>query len=778
MVETWIGEKGWERIRGRLPKGYEWGVQLARKRNKKGRAIGGMIMGIRKELKEKGTEIEIDREGLIEGKVRIGNENWSIVGVYAKKEEMEEILQELGLIMEKKEEGRFTIIGGDFNARTGQEGGGIEEEEGAGQRGGGRRSKDKKIDREGRRLINSIEERGWEIFNGNVRGDEEGEFTFTGGRGDTVIDYVIGEGEVREKVESMTVGDRVDSDHHPLEIALRRGKEGDGRRRGKKGNRGIWNEEGAKRFMERIGAMEEKVDDVNKEWEEMEARIKEAIKGVEEEMGGKRGKVGWWDKECREAKKEARRKLRTWRKRRGEGSAYKEKRKEFREMCKRKKEEENQRWERKAEGARREAEVWEIVNKERKKRRGIEEGIEEEKWKEHFMKLLGGVEGKVRMGKEGNREEKEGEEEEEISLEEMRRAVKRLKDGKAMGRDGIPGEVWKRGGKELESWAWKYINRVWKGGGWPENWKEGIIAPIVKKGEGKRAEEYRGVTIMPSLYKVYTAILAERLREETEEKGIVPQNQTGFRRGMGTINNIYVLNYLVNRRLEKKGGKLIVCFVDLKAAFDSVDRGVLIKAMRERGVREGLVRRTEELLSETKSRVRVRDGMGEEFWTGRGVRQGCPLSPLLFNVLLADMEQEMGKVKWGGVVLGGRRVYTLAYADDIVLLAEDEDQMRSMLERMEGYLSRKRLELNVGKTKIMRFRKGGGRDSKRRWRWEGKELGEVKEFRYLGYMFQRNGGQEAQGRERIKKAAAVMGKIWGDREEEIWERLGKKIVAI
>ncbi|XP_071576349.1 uncharacterized protein [Temnothorax nylanderi] len=509
MVETWIGEKGWERIRGRLPKGYEWGVQMAKKKNKKGRAMGGMIMGIRKEIKEKGTEIGRGREGLIEGKVRIGKEKWNIIGVYAKKEEMEEILHELRLIIEKKEEGRFTIIGGDFNARTGQEGGGIEDEEGGDRCRGGRSSKDKKIDREGRMLVNSIEERGWEIFNGKVRGDEEGEFTFTGGRGDTVIDYVIGEGEVREKVEKMIVGDKVDSDHHPLEIVLRRDKEGDGRRRReKKESRGVWNEEGTKRFIGKIGEMKEKVEELNKEWEEMEARIKEAIKGVEEEMGGK--KVGWWDEECRETKKEVRRNLRIWRKERGKGSEYKEKRKGFREMCKRKKEEENRRWERKAEGARREAEVWEIVNKERKKRRGIEEGIEEEEWKEHFMNLLGGVEGRVRLGKEEGREEKEGEEEEEISLEEMRRVVKRLKDGKAMGRNGIPGEVWKRGGKELENWAWKYINRIWKGGGWPENWKEGIIAPIVKKGEGKKAEEYRGVTIMPSLYKVYTAILAER----------------------------------------------------------------------------------------------------------------------------------------------------------------------------------------------------------------------------------------------------------------------------
>lgn len=81
------------------------------------------------------------------------------------------------------------------------------------------------------------------------------------------------------------------------------------------------------------------------------------------------------------------------------------------------------------------------------------------------------------------------------------------------------------------------------------------------------------------------------------------------------------------------------------------------------------------------------------------------MSPLLFNILITDMEEEMGKVKWG-VRLGGRKIYTLAYEDDVVLLAEKEEEMRSMMERLEGYFERKKLELNAGKIKIVRFRKG------------------------------------------------------------------------
>lgn len=79
-------------------------------------------MGIRKSSKEKGTEIEMEREGLMVRRVRIGEESWRIVGVYAKKEET---LQELGQIMERKERGMYTVIGGNFNVRTGREGGGL-----------------------------------------------------------------------------------------------------------------------------------------------------------------------------------------------------------------------------------------------------------------------------------------------------------------------------------------------------------------------------------------------------------------------------------------------------------------------------------------------------------------------------------------------------------------------------------------------------------------------------------------------------------------------------
>ncbi|KAL6420867.1 hypothetical protein ACFW04_014383 [Cataglyphis niger] len=127
----------------------------------------------------------------------------------------------------------------------------------------------------------------------------------------------------------------------------------------------------------------------------------------------------------------------------------------------------------------------------------------------------------------------------------------------------------------------------------------------------------------------------------------------------------------------------------------------------------------------------------------------------------------MSRGGWGEVKLKERKIYTLVYADGVVLIVEEEDGMRSMIERLEGYLEKKGLELNVGKSKILRFRKGGGRERNVSWRWQGKVIEEAKEFTYLGYVMQKNGGQDAQIRDKLRKGAAVMGRCLGNWQKEI-----------
>jgi len=99
----------------------------------------------------------------------------------------------------------------------------------------------------------------------------------------------------------------------------------------------------------------------------------------------------------------------------------------------------------------------------------------------------------------------------------------------------------------------------------------------------------------------------------------------------------------------------------LWAAFDSVDRGVLMTAMRKRENKREL-REEDGGNVKTRSRVRVGNELGREFWTAREIRQGCPASPVLFNILMVDLEEEMNKIKWRGIRLEEKRIF----ADDVV----------------------------------------------------------------------------------------------------------------
>lgn len=116
----------------------------------------------------------------------------------------------------------------------------------------------------------------------------------------------------------------------------------------------------------------------------------------------------------------------------------------------------------------------------------------------------------------------------------------------------------------------------------------------------------------------------------------------------------------------------------------------------------------------------------------------------------------------------------MVYADDVVLLAEKEEGMKCMI-RLERYMKRKDLTLNVGKSKIMRFRRGGGREKKVYWRWKGGKIKEVKTYVSLGYRMQKNGGQERHIRERLKKGMKVMRQVWGIGKRKFGEDWRKRI---
>ncbi|XP_018406521.1 PREDICTED: uncharacterized protein LOC108782692 [Cyphomyrmex costatus] len=474
-------------------------------------------MGVRKEIEERNGSEE-DVEGIQQREVTIDKERWRIITVYNREGSKDE-LDRLRKVLREREEGNM-LIAGDFNARTGREGGWcVKSGEEEGGKGKERRSRDGVINKQGYELIKAVEERGWMILNGRKRGDEEGEWTYEKAGGRSVIDYGITNLEAEEKIRSFKIGCRRESDHYPIMIEL--GKEYIREERKQKREAEMiqdWSNEGVEYFRSNIEKIEWEKEDVKGGWEELEEGVKRAVKM--KRRGGRKG-VGWvlwWDKECREKKKEVNRAGRKYRRRKMGYNEFVVKRREYRELCEKKEAEQRRLEEGEIEKITTEAQAWEFINRGRKKREGVSKEIKMQEWEEYFMKALEGV--KERSVGEG---EKEGrrvgrKDEEGIRREEINIEIERLKKGKAAGIDGIRNEAWMKGGDKVGKKLEEIYRKIWEGEGFPDKWRTGVVVPIWKRGDKNVTENYRGVTLTSTAYKIYANILNRRVRKELDEK--------------------------------------------------------------------------------------------------------------------------------------------------------------------------------------------------------------------------------------------------------------------
>lgn len=120
LTKTWIEKKIWNKVKDRLQKGYVWKLQEAGKRNRKEKAMEEMVMGIRKKLIEKDSEISTERERVMVRRIKKRDEKWRIIGVYARRGKLWRILGELENGAEERKKGVWTIVGGILTRRQGQ----------------------------------------------------------------------------------------------------------------------------------------------------------------------------------------------------------------------------------------------------------------------------------------------------------------------------------------------------------------------------------------------------------------------------------------------------------------------------------------------------------------------------------------------------------------------------------------------------------------------------------------------------------------------------------
>ncbi|KAK3532715.1 hypothetical protein QTP86_028084, partial [Hemibagrus guttatus] len=272
------------------------------------------------------------------------------------------------------------------------------------------------------------------------------------------------------------------------------------------------------------------------------------------------------------------------------------------------------------------------------------------RWKEYFEEL---------MNEENEREKRvEGVNSVEQKVDknrkdEVRKALKRMKSGKAVGPDNIP----------VES------ERM------PEEWRRSVLVPIFKnKGDVQSCSNYRGIKLRSHTMKLWERVVEARLRKVVE----MCEQQYGFIPRKSTTDAIFALRILMEKY--RDGQRELHCvFVDLEKAYDRVPREELWYCMRTSGVAEKYVRVVQDMYERSRTVVRCAVGQTEEFKVEGGLHQGLPLSPFLFAIVMDQLSEEVRK----------ESPWTMMFADDIVICSESREQVEENMERWRFALERR-----------------------------------------------------------------------------------------
>ncbi|MCW4345840.1 MAG: reverse transcriptase family protein [Candidatus Thiodiazotropha endolucinida] len=326
----------------------------------------------------------------------------------------------------------------------------------------------------------------------------------------------------------------------------------------------------------------------------------------------------------------------------------------------------------------------------------------------------------------------------DFSHNEILKAIKQLKSNTSGGPDKFLNEFFIHGQHVLTPVLCNLFNKLFETGIFPEEWSEGYIIPLHKRGSLNDVENYRGITLLSTLGKLFSRCINNRLSEWAEHYSVLIEAQAGFRANMSTIDDIFVLHGLISHFLNH-GKKLYCAFIDFTKAFDYVVRENLWYKMLKIGIRGKILNIIKAMYSSVKSRVKYCNRLGNEFYCNLGVRQGECLSPLLFSLFLNDLEEQFISSGLEGLDVNMFKIFLLLYADDIVLFASSAEELQEGLDVLADYCQRWKLKINVSKTKVMVFRKGGMLPRHLIFYYEGEPLEIVSKFKYLGIVFTTGG---------------------------------------
>ncbi len=308
-------------------------------------------------------------------------------------------------------------------------------------------------------------------------------------------------------------------------------------------------------------------------------------------------------------------------------------------------------------------------------------------------------------------------------------------------------------------------NKALKEGVFPKQGKGGRIFSIFKDGDRSDRGNYRGITLLSVIGKIITRAIANRIQGEAESRGWLPDNQGGFRPGRRTEDNALILLRALERRRQRGNG--YVFFLDVTKAYDTVWRKGLLFKLHALGIRGSMYKLLANLYSGTTSTVVGGPGVeSREFEIEEGVRQGDPLSCVLFNLFFSDIMEAINGATCRGMQVGKvKECKGLLFADDLVCLATSKRGMANVLKAIDGHSRKWRWTANVKKSMLMTVKAKARsdralHDGRIMLKLHGQEVADCSHYKYLGIMVQDDLNWDKHIRRICDKARGRAGQWW------------------
>lgn len=742
-----------------------------------GRAQWGVGIAIKEELVRFVLDVRCINERLMWVSIKLEGGIYRVVSAYSpcdssSRDNLDKFYEQLNDVFARKGTERLMLLG-DLNARIGNSKSNSGYDKVVGKFG------EDTLNSNGRRLLDFCDFNGLAISNSFFKHKWIHRYTYVNDSlgHKSVLDYVIVEQDFKKDIIDTRVfrGFSFGSDHFFVGSRLSVSKLCQNKRKktvSRKFRVGKFKDEAVRalfeaKFGEKIKTLPVDCEDIEVEWENFKVFV---LSAAEEclgsiSSGGGNKKTGWWNADIKAAVLEKRKRFLVWLKDKTDekSEAYNVAKQRVKALVKAAKDVAWRKFGEELEeaGQGRGKKFWSKVKDIR--RGGEKEGCGSildkdgqlvtdkvdvlKTWRGYFQDLHASVNQVVRPVEKSV----ESEEGIEISLDEVARKVSKLKAGKSAGVDEIRTEFLKNSGLAGIQWLHRILNLAMKSLVVPADWSYAVIAPIFKKGNRKICSNYRGISLLSVVGKVYTSILVDRVRAIVED--VLDECQGGFRPLRGCQDQIFCLRQAVEKLCEKNKD-LYICFIDLEKAFDRVPREKLFGILSEYGIRGSLLKAIKSIYLGSKAAVRIDGELSDSFDVDEGVRQGCCLSPLLFIIFMdkiikhANLE---GNVRIGEVIMK-----ILAYADDLVVMADDAKELQSNVDCLNAACEEFGMKISVGKTKVMHI---GKSRKKIDCKLNGEELEQVSEFKYLGAKFSEDGKLVKEFEERRKMGNAIASQL-------------------